>query len=273
MFLAARPNPGAGIGHQMANWIAGYWYARQFGLQFAHIPFAPEKWERFLGFGAHESNVSDLRKNGYKMIRIPLFDEANENEVRLVKKIIDAYGNKKVVFICEQDQYYKDQFGVTEDLRQKFYNAESRAADQLVFNKAHFNIALHVRRGDIVAGKDENPNLQMRFQDNAYFVEVLKRALAEVKENKTIDIYLFSQGQPEDFKAFNQFDNLHLCLDMNAMDSFLHMVYADALITSKSSFSYKPALLNRGVKYVPDGFWHGYPEKEDWVLIDENRRW
>ena len=26
-YFAARPNPGAGIGHQMANWIAGYWFA------------------------------------------------------------------------------------------------------------------------------------------------------------------------------------------------------------------------------------------------------
>lgn len=28
LYFAARPNPGAGIGHQMANWIAGYWFAK-----------------------------------------------------------------------------------------------------------------------------------------------------------------------------------------------------------------------------------------------------
>jgi hypothetical protein len=48
------------------------------------------------------------------------------------------------------------------------------------------------------------------------------------------------------------------------------MVYADLLITSKSSFSYKPALLNKGIKLCPKKFWHDYPSMEDWVLADEN---
>ena len=47
------------------------------------------------------------------------------------------------------------------------------------------------------------------------------------------------------------------------------MVYADALITSKSSFSYKPALLNRGVKFSPKNFWHSYPNDPNWILLDE----
>src|ERR1017187_5754536 len=29
-YFSAVPNPGAGIGHQLANWIAGYWFAKQF---------------------------------------------------------------------------------------------------------------------------------------------------------------------------------------------------------------------------------------------------
>ena len=57
---------------------------------------------------------------------------------------------------------------------------------------------------------------------------------------------------------------------MNAQDSFLHMVNADMLITSKSSFSYKPALLSNGVKISPRNFWHGYPNTKDWILVDDN---
>jgi hypothetical protein len=53
------------------------------------------------------------------------------------------------------------------------------------------------------------------------------------------------------------------------MDSFLHMVFADILITSKSSFSYKPALLNNGVKISPRDFWHGYPQSKNWLLVDD----
>ena len=50
-YFTAIPNPGAGIGHQMANWISGYWFAKQFELPFVHIPFSSTKWDAFLGFG------------------------------------------------------------------------------------------------------------------------------------------------------------------------------------------------------------------------------
>ena len=66
------------------------------------------------------------------------------------------------------------------------------------------------------------------------------------------------------------YSKLNYCLDMRAIDSFLHMVMADALITSKSSFSYKPALLNKGLKVVPANFWHNYPTTSDWALVDDN---
>ena len=80
---------------------------------------------------------------------------------------------------------------------------------------------------------------------------------------------MFSQGKKEDFLEFTEFQNIHFCLDMGAQESFLHMVYADVLITSKSSFSYKPALLNRGIKFVPVDFWHGYPKEKNWILLNE----
>lgn len=268
-YYSVIPNPGAGIGHQMANWIAGYWFARQFELPFAHIPFSNSKWESFLGFGEGEIAVADLLKKGYKKVRLPLFDEFNEAEVALNKKIIASYANEKVVFVAEQDQFYRDQFGVMEAIKQKFYNASARKNDKLIFDTESFNIAIHVRRGDIVIGQEnQNPNLLLRWQGNDYFEKVLRSTIANLKTQKPIAIYLFSQGEIKDFPEFKQFDDLHFCLDMNAQDSFLHLVNADLLITSKSSFSYKPALLNKGIKICPKDFWHGYPDSEDWILAD-----
>lgn len=270
-YYAAIPNPGAGIGHQMANWIAGYWFARQFELQFAHIPFSSSKWESFLGFGEGEIVVAEVLNKGYKKIRLPLFDEYNEAEVALNKKIIASYSNQKVVFVAEQDQYYNNQFGVIEAIKQKFYTAPARKKDQLIYDTKSFNIAIHVRRGDIVVGQEnQNPNLLLRWQGNDYFEKVLRTVVDNIKTTKPIVIYLFSQGHKKDFPEFQQFQNLNFCLDMNAQDSFLHMVNADLLITSKSSFSYKPALLSNAIKICPRDFWHGYPDTDDFVLADEN---
>lgn len=269
-YYTAQPNPGAGIGHQMANWIAGYWFAQQFKLPFANSPFSNSKWDFFLGFGEGEIAVADLIQKSYKKVRLPLFEECNDVEIAIQKKIIASYSNQKVVFVAEQDQGYPDQFGVMDAIKIKFHTSPARKRDQLIFDSASFNIAIHVRRGDIVIGQENlNPNLLLRWQGNDYFEKVLRSVVDTINTNKPIAIYLFSQGEKSDFQEFEQFENLHFCLDMNAQDSFLHMVYADLLITSKSSFSYKPALLSNGIKVCPEDFWHGYPNSKDWILVNQ----
>lgn len=267
LYYSARPNPGAGIGHQMANWIAGYWFAKLFELKFAHIPFAQMEWDEFLGWGKGEVTVSELKGRGYKVRRLPLFDENNSEEVQLQRDIIASYSGKKVVFIAEQDQYYKKQYGVMNVIQRKFYDAPARKSDRLVYNSNHFNIAIHVRRGDILSDPT-NPDLVMRYLSNDYYFRVLSQVLALVHTEKEIHIYFFSQGSPDDYPEFGEFENMHWCFDMNPQQSVLHMVYADLLITSKSSFSYKPALMNKGIKVCPKNFWHGYPLTDDWVLCD-----
>lgn len=268
-YYAARPNPGAGIGHQIANWTAGFWFAKQFGLKFAHLPFATHEWDRFLGFGNGEMPVAELKKHGYRLRKLPLFNEKNEQELQLNKRIIASYAGKKMVFIAEQDQFYKDQFGVIDAIQQKFYSSPERSNDHLIYSKDHFNIAIHVRRGDIMANPS-NPGLAQRFLSNDYFEKVLSQVMNHLKVDKPIHVYFFSQGQPEDYPEFANFANLHWCLDMSAQASFLHFVYADLLITSKSSFSYKPALLNKGIKVCPKNFWHGYPDSKDWILCEND---
>lgn len=268
-YYTARPNPGAGIGHQMANWIAGFWYAQQFGLNFAYLPFSTEKWDVFLGFGQGEKTVAELKNKGYKTRKLPAFDENNKKEINLNKRIIQSYAGKKIIFIAEQDQFYRAQYGVMDDLKRKFYSAPARKKDHLIYSKENFNIAIHVRRGDIMANPT-NPKLIMRYLSNDYYEKVLRQVVDNIHISKPIHIYFFSQGTPTDYPEFSTFQNLHWCLDMNAQDTFLHFVYADLLITSKSSFSYKPALLNYGIKICPKNFWHGYPDTKDWILCEND---
>lgn len=268
-YYTARPNPGAGIGHQIANWIAGYWYAQQFGLKFAHLPFSTKRWDEFLGFGENEITVSELKRQGYKVRRLPLFNEKNKLEYDLNRRIIASYAGRRVVFVAEQDQFYKNQYEVMADLKRKFYTASIRKKEKLVYSKENFNIAIHVRRGDIMV-EPFNPNLAIRYLSNNYFERVLQQVIHNIKTDKPIHIYFFSQGIPEDYPEFAKYENLHWCIDMGAQDSFLHMVYADLLITSKSSFSYKPALLNKGIKVCPRNFWHGYPDTEDWIMAEND---
>jgi len=105
---------------------------------------------------------------------------------------------------------------------------------------------------------------------NDYFERVLTQVVEHLDAPKPVHIWVFSQGKKDDYPEFAHFPNLHWCRDMGAKESFLHMVRADLLITSKSSFSYKPALLCRGIKICPRNFWHGYPPTPDWVMVEND---
>lgn len=274
-YIAARPNPGAGIGHQMANWMAGFYLSEALELRFANIPFSsyhdpwqPTIWNKLLGFGDGEVDYKDLLARGYKRVLLPLFNTQDEEQLAVIRRIVGSYADRRVVFVCEQDQFYRDLHTLIPELQRKFYTTVARKQDKLIYEQGHFNIAVHVRRGDIMTDSN-NANLSMRYLANDYYVRVLSQVLEHVRHNSPIHIYLFSQGKPEDYPEFSNFVNLHWCMHMGAVDSFLHMVYADLLITSKSSFSYKPALLNRGIKVSPLNFWHGYPDSEDWIMADD----
>lgn len=271
-YFTAVPNRGAGIGHQMSNWNSGLWFSKELNLQYAHTTFAQPEWEMFLGLGESFPKIEELEKEGYRRVRLPFFDEKKTREVCLTKSIIDSYGNQKVLFVAEQDQRYNDQYGIADDLRRCFYRARSRESDVDIFDHSFYNVAVHIRRGDIVIGQtNQDPNLTMRWSSNQYYVNVLKNALSKViKTDKQIHIYLFSQGCECDFQIFLQFENLHFCLDIEPQQTFLCFINADLLITSKSSFSYKPALISDNLKICPKDFWHGYPNSDKWILADEN---
>lgn len=272
-YYAARPNPGAGIGHQLANWIAGYWFAQKFNLNFAHIPFSTKKWEDFLGFGENETSVLELLNQGYKLRRLPLFDENNKKGVALNKRIIASYRGTPVVFLAEQDQFYMEQFGVIPILKQKFNSAKARHKDVIVFDPERFNIAVHVRRTVIIDSKvivEDETQRAKRWLSNDYYEKVLEQVLKNISLKKPVSIYIFSTGKAEEFSDFEKYGDVKFCSDMDEYASFLHLIKADLLITSKSSFSYKSALMNNGIKVCPRNFWHGYPTSKDWIMVEND---
>lgn len=272
-YFAAIPNRGAGIGHQISNWQSGLWFSWQFGLKHAHVPFAQKSWDRFLGYGDGEPTLHQLKLQGYKMVRLPMFDDHNPSEMKVIKQMLSLYAGRKVVFVAEQDQHYPDQCGVQPYIQKQFYASPVRESDLTPYSQEHFNIAVHLRRGDIVIGQTNgDPNLTMRWLSNDYYTRVLDNVLPLVMKQTTkpIHIYIFSQGKKYDFPELEKYDNVHFYLDLNPESTFLSFVYADMLITSKSSFSYKPALLNKdGIKVCPQNFWHAYPKDKQWVLMSD----
>lgn len=281
VYITQIPNEGAGIGHQIANFNGGCHYAMLFGIPFAYPGFCNKEWEHFLGFGEHEVSVKELKKKGYRIRKLPYFNETEES-LALIRQIIQSYAGEKVILSVELDQFYQKQYEVVPYIKRKFEEASARKEDRLTYQENRVSMAVHIRRGDIVAagqaaqeagGKTEiaaAQGMSKRWLSLAYFENIVKQVSEKVGDR--LDIYLFSQGDRKDYQCFEKYGNVIYCFAMSDQDAFLHMVRADILVISKSSFSYKPALLADGVRICPPDFWHGYPEDGKWIVADEAGR-
>jgi hypothetical protein len=267
-FLAQVPNYGAGIGHQLANWNSGWYFANFFKVRFAHVCFSNSKWENFFDFGHGEAQAPDILKNKkFRVVQLPRFDSLNHEEVSLVGRIIDSYKKHHVLFFLELDQGYVRQWDTYRTLSDKFFKAKAREKDMLIYSPDKFNIAIHIRRRMKI---EPDEVWRKRGLDNSYYANILTRVLSALNYSRNVEVYLFSQGNKNDFPEFEKFDNIRYCHEMGPVATVLHLVNADLLIGSKSSFSYKPALISRAIQICPKTFWHEYPPDPNYILADDS---
>ncbi len=280
VYIAQIPNQGAGIGHQMANYNCGLHLALKYGIGHAYVLFVDKNWDRFLGFGQNEPTIEDLKCQGYKVKKLPSISIMGHDMLDAIVAYYKQSG-QKVILLTQIDEFYAKQYGVIPYIKRKFEEAEARKDDSrllgqhsdILLHKVegdYINVAVHIRRGDINSGQiSGDKQLTMRWLGDEYYHNVLQKITYKYNGRK-INIFLFSQGNKDDFKDYEKYGNIYYCIDMSPMESFLHMVRADILVTSKSSFSYKPALLSDGIRICPEGFWHGYPDDEKWIVAGED---
>ncbi len=287
LYITQIPNEGAGIGHQMSNILGGIHIARMFGIKYAYPGLKGKgDWEYFLGVNQSCKSVHELKRQGYKVKMLPCFDTnafSSEKDINtdknlnMINSIIRSYAGQKIIFSVYLDQSYRNQYEETEYIKSRFESAKAREKDNLIYDKNQINIAVHIRRGDIVSGQTTGQQtLTKRWLDMDYYENVVSRLTEKIKNKyseKSYRIYLFSEGNADEYRSFEKYGDVTYCFDMSAMDSFLHMVRADYLVLSKSSFSYVPALLSDGTRICPDGFWHGFPDDSKWIVVNDENNW
>lgn len=124
---------------------------------------------------------------------------------------------------------------VIEKIRKCYYSSNKPDISK-IFLKDKYNIAVHIRRGDVSATQHVQ-----RYTSNDTYIQLLSK----MKLPNNSFIHIFSEGSPNDFKEFtNKYKNITLHLNTNIKETFHCMVKADLLILSKSSFSYCAGLLN-----------------------------
>ena len=146
-------------------------------------------------------------------------------------------------------------------IKQLFFEGKSTPYDT-----TFYNVAIHVRKHsahDMRVHKRTN-------EPNAYYINVMRFIIEDYKGTKPIRFHVHSQGG-----ANNEFTNFSatraevvMHLNESVEDAFNGLVFADALVTSASSFSYVAAMLTDGVVYYKQ-FWHKPSMK--WVVGDNLR--
>lgn len=136
--------------------------------------------------------------------------------------------------------------------------------------RATLSVAMHVRRGDVVATHRTIPNEYFVGMARALVAAARAAALPDLRFTFYMDaVEAGSEAAALRLDDFSRIEDAELVYGGSALDTFRALSRADVLVMSRSSFSFLPALLhdeNRGaVVYHP--MWHA--PRADWFVAQE----
>jgi hypothetical protein len=125
------------------------------------------------------------------------------------------------------------------------------------FKNNKMNVAIHIRRTNIHDSRVDGTDTP-----DIYYLNLINLIRNKYKNNSDCLIFhIYSQGIEENFNDYKNNDTL-LHINEDLCNTFLGLVSADILVTSRSSLSYSAALLSYGEIYYKQ-FWH--PPSKEWI--------
>ena len=157
--------------------------------------------------------------------------------------------NDKVIFKLPIDNFSSYHFSLLFNYKQYFYDCYWKEKTTYNFKNNKKNIVIHIRLGDITPEKYPGKYIDLKF-----YIDLIKKL--KIKYSDHI-VNIVSDGTLNQLKPLLS-ENVELHLDKNEFESFHMLCSADILITSKSSFSFVPCLLNNNIKYFYPHFNYFY---------------
>jgi hypothetical protein len=177
------------------------------------------------------------------------------------KSVIFYNGVKNYAF-CETNLTRLLETNGFKSMQQLFFEGKCTPHDA-----AFYNVAVHIRK---YSANDMRIHRRMN-EPTSYYINVMRFITAGYKGTKPIRFHIYSQGNVAEFTEFAAFANnakveVVMHLDKSVEDTFNGLVFADALVTSASSFSYVAAILTHGTVFYKK-FWHKPSMK--WIVGDD----
>jgi hypothetical protein len=250
-FITCRDRDDGG-GAQISARISTMIFARMKGLTYAHSPAEnvahvpagtrPEdwsrRWEEFFNLGAGEIGATEVESRGYPLRPVPK-----------PHRFLPRSRCLHVVAHCHKvtDRHPELWAAIAPDLREKYHLSPKPSLPG--YEDGRVQIAVHLRRGDV----GSSGRFSERFTADDVVLSGLRRVLAAIGPDRAT-IRLFSQGGPDDFRAFTDL-GVRLHLDDDVFETFHHFVQSDVLFVAKSTFSYLGGLIGGNV-CIGEPFWH-----------------
>ena len=248
-------NQRSSIGHAMYNYITALIIAHKFNLSFIHQPFThdTERFENVLGLCNKFPKIKSVKNPEFVKIQRVDFGHTSkipegELNVKLdgIGKIVKG-GKPNTVFVMGDSRQFpgnliKESEFLVQYLSDAYWSVNSRKNS--FYDNSFTNVAIHIRRGDIKILK--NPD---RWKENSHYLQIIKDINSVIPNAK---FYVFSEGTPEDFSEFKEFNNLDLILNGSDINAFYNLATADILVTGQSTFSTILAYINPNkIIYTP----------------------
>jgi hypothetical protein len=157
--------------------------------------------------------------------------------------------------------YYK----VLEKLRQK-YHQKSHPYKESYFKDNVINVAIHIRREDATIENQRFLPLEFHFN--------IIRHLTELLQGKEFLFHVYSYGSEAEMneivKEFDQISpSIRYHLNQPAMQDLHHMIIADILVGSHSSFSDWAGFLSKNIKIYHPHFFMWDLDDHEWISADD----
>src|ERR1017187_8840425 len=278
-----------GAGAQLQRVYGIYALSRYLNVPYVHTPL---KEIGYQGLAALEGNAGDpdMQDKYNRVFTIP-------SDIKLPENTISRYMSSPTVEDIErlkneagkENKFYLVKillpYSVT-DRNTEIYRCLKEISPFQSARSNTFRIAIHVRRGEQLALDSQ------RMLPNSYYVSSAMRIVEALKKlgipfvcelytevpskafvvtpqshgiNGRISHPVLIDPKMNRIEDFDVIPNLRKCINLDPIESLKGMATADALIISRSSFSYLAALFSKGIViYYP--FWH-QPLKE-WLISD-----
>ncbi|MDH6153983.1 hypothetical protein M2124_000239 [Polynucleobacter sphagniphilus] len=198
---------------------------------------------------------------------VPSIDQIDDEAYKLVDQFIQSHPESNIVFKLNNKNSGDYEYGATREwFMQAYAQARTHHPIALDYQQDKLNVAVHIRRGDLLPGR-QYADLSSRMLPDYWYLNLLSVLMQST--SKKLAIHIYSEGKAGQYysemnEPFSWCAHLkdsghevYEHIDESFMSTFHHLLFADILIGSKSGMTHLAGMLGKQMKLVPK-MWHSY---------------